>query len=91
MSPYVQYAVEASVAVVTLNNPPVNAMSAGKGVVQGIIDAIKQGAGDPQVKAIVLIGAGRCFSGGADISEFGRTPVPGVPTIRDLTACMDAV
>ena len=91
MSKFIEYVVEGPVAVVTINNPPVNALSAGKGVVRGIMDAVKQGADDPRVAVIVLIGAGRGFSGGADISEFGQRPVPGVATIRDLTAYLDSV
>jgi 3-hydroxyacyl-CoA dehydrogenase len=59
-----------AVAVLTINNPPVNALSHAErlGIQQGVSAAI----GDPQVKAIVLICAGRTFVAGADITEFGK-------------------
>jgi 3-hydroxyacyl-CoA dehydrogenase len=60
---------EGEVGVVTVNNPPVNAL--GPGVAEGIIDALKQGNADPSIKAMVLIGAGRSFIAGADIRRFG--------------------
>jgi 3-hydroxyacyl-CoA dehydrogenase len=58
------------VAVITINNPPVNALS--PGVAQGISDAIAAIDNDSEVKAAVLIGGGRTFIAGADIKEFGR-------------------
>jgi 3-hydroxyacyl-CoA dehydrogenase len=89
MSEVTEYAAEASIAVITLNNPPVNALSVGKRVVEGIIDGVKRAEADPEVKATVLIGAGRCFSGGADISEFGKTRPTDLPNLRDLCAYLD--
>ncbi len=61
-----------AIAVVTINNPPVNALSAA--VRRGIFDAVKSAGGDPQVQAIVLTCAGRTFIAGADITEFGKPP-----------------
>jgi 3-hydroxyacyl-CoA dehydrogenase len=60
---------QGDIAVLTLNSPPVNALSSG--VRDGIHDGIKQAIDDPAVKAIVLICDGRTFIAGADISEFG--------------------
>ncbi len=60
---------QGDIAVLTLNSPPVNALSAA--VRDGIHDGIKQAIDDPAVKAIVLICEGRTFIAGADISEFG--------------------
>jgi 3-hydroxyacyl-CoA dehydrogenase len=91
MSSFVHYAKQDDVAVITIDNPPVNALSAGKGVVQAIIDGIRRGVSSEEIGAVVLTGAGRCFSGGADIAEFGTRPVPGTATIRDLTAYLDAI
>jgi 3-hydroxyacyl-CoA dehydrogenase len=91
MSPVVQYATEGDIALVTLNNPPVNALSVGKGVVTGLIESVKRATADASIKAIVLIGANRCFSGGADISEFGRERPADLPTLRDLCAYLDTV
>ena len=87
----VDYRVQNHVGVITLNNPPVNALSVGKGLLQGILDAIKEGEHDTAVKAFLLIGGGRNFSGGADITEFGKPPVPGMATLRDVLTYMDTV
>ena len=58
------------VAVITIDNPPVNALSAG--VPEGLADAFEQLARDASVRAVVLIGAGRTFVAGADINELER-------------------
>jgi 3-hydroxyacyl-CoA dehydrogenase len=58
------------VAIITINNPPVNALS--PGVAQGIAEAIEQVSRDDAIKAVVLIGGGRTFIAGADIKEFGK-------------------
>jgi 3-hydroxyacyl-CoA dehydrogenase len=63
---------EGDIAVVTINSPPVNALSAD--VRNGLRDGVGQAAADPAVKAIVVICAGRTFIAGADISEFGKPP-----------------
>ncbi len=62
------------VAIVTVNSPPVNALSAA--VRRGISDCVKSAVADPDVKAIVLTCAGRTFIAGADITEFGKPPQP---------------
>src|SRR5271157_6582882 len=58
------------IGVITINNPPVNALS--PGVPEGISEALDQIAGDASLKAAVLIGGGRTFVAGADIKEFGK-------------------
>ena len=64
------------IAVITINNPPVNALS--PGVPEGISEAIDQIVKDEMVKAAVVIGAGRTFVAGADIKEFEKmTSRPG--------------
>ena len=68
MTQLVEYAVRDGVAVIAVNNPPVNALSVG--VPQGIVDGVARAGADPAVGAIVLVGAGRGFIAGADISEF---------------------
>ena len=60
------------VAVITVDNPPVNALS--QPVRQGLVDAVSQLQGDDDLKAAVLICAGRTFIAGADIKEFGQPP-----------------
>ena len=72
----VSLAVQDGVGVITVNNPPVNALSAG--VPEGIATCLATALADPAVQAIVLIGAGRSFIAGADIREFdkGRVTMP---------------
>ncbi len=70
------------VAVLTLNSPPVNALSVA--LRTEIFDHLKALGANAEVKAIVLIGAGRGFSGGADIKEFGKPPEqPGLHEMLD--------
>ena len=71
------------IAVLTVNNPPVNALS--QHVRQGLRDGIKQAGADPAVGAIVIVCAGRTFIAGADITEFGKPPKePGFHEVLDL-------
>jgi 3-hydroxyacyl-CoA dehydrogenase len=70
MSDLVQFTKENGIAVITINNPPVNALS--PGVPEGISEAIERINDDPEIKAAVLIGGGRTFVAGADIKEFGK-------------------
>lgn len=58
------------IGVITINNPPVNALS--PGVPEGIREAVESFGQDSAVKAVVLIGGGRTFIAGADIKEFGK-------------------
>jgi 3-hydroxyacyl-CoA dehydrogenase len=68
------------VAVVTVDNPPVNALS--QHVRQGLRDGVKQAAADTGVAAIVIACAGRTFIAGADITEFGKPPQE--PSLHDV-------
>ena len=70
MPDLVQLTKDNDIAIITINNPPVNALS--PGVPEGIGEAIEQIDKDPGVKAAVLIGGGRTFIAGADIKEFGK-------------------
>jgi 3-hydroxyacyl-CoA dehydrogenase len=70
MDDLVQLTRDKDVAIITINNPPVNALS--PGVAQGIAQAIAQVDHDDSLKAVVLIGGGRTFVAGADIKEFGK-------------------
>ncbi|GJE01687.1 3-hydroxyacyl-CoA dehydrogenase NAD-binding domain-containing protein [Methylobacterium isbiliense] len=78
---------EGAVAVLTLQSPPVNAL--GSALREGIRAAIERAEADPAVKAIVLIGGGRMFSAGADITEFGK-PQSGIG-LPDLLNRIEAV
>ena len=78
MADLVQLTKDKDIAIITINNPPVNALS--PGVPEGISEALDQIAKDASVKAVVLIGGGRTFVAGADIKEFGKmTSDPGNP------------
>ncbi|MBW8860550.1 MAG: enoyl-CoA hydratase/isomerase family protein, partial [Caulobacter sp.] len=75
--------VEGDIGVITLNAPPVNALSAT--VRQGLKTAFETAIADPAVKAIVLICDGRTFIAGADISEFGKPPVePSLQAVQQV-------
>ena len=82
----VEYSSKNGVAVITLVNPPVNAIS--QGIRAGLIDALTKLAADNTVNAAVLIGANNTFVAGADITEFGKPPVP--PTTLEGLAAMEA-
>ena len=70
MSGPVSYELKDNVGVITVNNPPVNALS--QPVRQGLSDCLKEALNDEGAEAIVVLGTGRTFMAGADISEFGK-------------------
>jgi 3-hydroxyacyl-CoA dehydrogenase len=86
MSDLVHYSVEDGIAVLTVDNPPVNAL--GHGVRTGLKEGIERAIADEDADTIVLICAGRTFFAGADISEFGKPPVS--PTLREVHEVMEA-
>ncbi|OCI93915.1 3-hydroxyacyl-CoA dehydrogenase [Rhizobium sp. AC27/96] len=73
---------EGAIAVVTIDNPPVNALS--KALRQALIEAVATLDADEAVKLVVLLCAGRTFIAGADVSEFGKPPEP--PHLPDVVA-----
>ena len=72
-SSVVTTALHGDVLVVTIDNPPVNAL--GAAVRQGLLAAMQQAQADAAVAAVLLVGAGKAFIAGADIREFGKPPV----------------
>ena len=70
MSELVIKSKQGEIGILTMNNPPVNALS--PGVPEGIAAGVEDFEKDDAVKAIVLIGGGRTFIAGADIKEFGK-------------------
>src|SRR6202021_3874213 len=70
MTDLVQLTSDNGIALITINNPPVNALRPGGP--EGISEALDKIAQDDNVKAVVLIGGGRTFIAGADIKEFGK-------------------
>jgi 3-hydroxyacyl-CoA dehydrogenase len=81
------YSLVDGIAVVTMNNPPVNSMSAANRVHVG--GALKQADADPAVKAIVLIGSEKAFSGGAEIREFNTEKSRVSPVLPELNDIQD--
>ena len=65
-----EYHVHGHTAVITLTNPPVNGL--GFSTRQGIVAGMTRALDDSAITAIVITGAGRAFSGGADIREFNK-------------------
>ena len=91
MADLVSLSVREDVAVITINNPPVNALS--PGVPEGIRASIEAAAADPKVGAVVVIGGGKTFIAGADIRMFGKI-VRGegprlslLPLLREIEDC----
>ncbi|MGJ5080783.1 3-hydroxyacyl-CoA dehydrogenase NAD-binding domain-containing protein [Bradyrhizobium sp. HKCCYLS3013] len=73
------------IGIVTIDSPPVNALSAA--VRGGILDNVKAAIDDPAIKAIVLTCGGRTFIAGADITEFGKPPKP--PALNDVLSTIE--
>ena len=81
------YQVKDDVAVITLNNPPVNGL--GLATRLAFIDGLQRALAEPQVKAVVVTGAGKAFSGGADIKEFGSPKATQEPNLLSLIAALE--
>ncbi|TCR70387.1 3-hydroxyacyl-CoA dehydrogenase NAD-binding domain-containing protein [Bosea sp. BK604] len=75
-----------AVAIATIDNPPVNALSAN--LRAALLQAVTKAAAEPEISAIVIAAAGRTFVAGADISEFGKPPVS--PLLPELLAAIEA-
>ncbi|NGO88813.1 MAG: enoyl-CoA hydratase/isomerase family protein, partial [Halomonas sp.] len=83
----VHYQRHGEVGVISIANPPVNALS--QAVRRGLLDALQEGIADQQAQALVVMAEGRTFIAGADIREFGKPPqAPLLPdVISQLEAC----
>lgn len=75
-----------AIAIATIDNPPVNALSANLRTV--LAQALTKSLAEPAIKAIVIAASGRTFVAGADISEFGKPPIP--PILPEVLAMIDA-
>ena len=80
MSDKIAYARHGDIAVLTIQNPPVNALS--HAVRQGLMDRMDQAEADSGVCAVMIMGEGRAFIAGADITEFGKPPMD--PLLSDV-------
>ena len=88
MSELVDYSTRGAVGVITVTNPPVNALSFG--VPDGIIAGVEAAEADPAITAMVLIGAGRTFIAGADIRQFGMPRPKGAKRLLDVIERFEA-
>ncbi|MDP2819504.1 MAG: 3-hydroxyacyl-CoA dehydrogenase NAD-binding domain-containing protein [Polaromonas sp.] len=82
-----KYEVHGSVAVITLENPPVNGLGYTTRV--GITDGLQKAHADSTIKSIVLTGAGKAFSGGADIKEFGSPKALAEPNLLSVILALE--
>ena len=87
MNETARYAVRDGIAVITMNNPPVNGL--GNALRAGILEHLRKAEADPAVKAAVIIGSAKAFSGGADIREFNKPrEKPDLPDVNDAQDAM---
>jgi 3-hydroxyacyl-CoA dehydrogenase len=82
------YQVRGASAVITLDNPPMNGL--GYEVRKGIADGLERALADAQVKSIVITGAGKAFSSGADIKEFGTPKALAEPNLLSVILALEA-
>ncbi|MBP7646135.1 MAG: enoyl-CoA hydratase/isomerase family protein [Comamonas sp.] len=82
----VQTRLDGEVLVVSINNPPVNAL--GQAVRAGLLAAVEQAAANAAVKALLIVGEGKAFIAGADIREFGKPAV--APSLPDVCNALEA-
>jgi 3-hydroxyacyl-CoA dehydrogenase len=76
------------IRILTLDNPPVNALSFAYSA--ELLAAVQAAEGDDAVKAVVFTGANGLFSGGADVNDFNTEPTPQTKTVRDVIAAIEA-
>jgi 3-hydroxyacyl-CoA dehydrogenase len=84
---FADYTSHGAVAVITLKNPPVNALSLG--LRTAIADAVERATSDESIRALVIVGSGSAFCGGADVSEFGLPAMSASPSLADLFALIE--
>ncbi len=84
-----RYEVRGAVAVITLDNPPVNGL--GLATRQALAQGLERAAGDAAIQAVVLTGAGTAFSGGADLREFGTQKAVTEPNLLSLIKLVEAM
>ena len=82
-----QYQLHGDIAVITLNNPPVNGL--GLATRQGITESLAKANAEPAARAIVITGAGKAFSGGADIKEFGSPKAMQEPNLLSVILAIE--
>jgi 3-hydroxyacyl-CoA dehydrogenase len=88
MNTVINYEIKDTIAIITLNSPPVNGL--GQPVRQGIKEAFEKAIADDDIQAIVITSTGKIFSGGADVSEFGSPLAIAEPQLPDLFDQLEA-
>ena len=83
-----QYEIKGDVAVISMNNPPINGL--GLSLRRGIIAGVERAQEDAAVRAVVLIGTDRAFSGGADIKEFGTPKASQEPNLLSVIRIIES-
>jgi 3-hydroxyacyl-CoA dehydrogenase len=83
------YAVNGAVAVISMDNPPVNGL--GLELRSGLVAGLDRAAADDKVKAVVLIGTPRAFSGGADIREFNTPKMTAEPNLHNVIRTIEGM
>ena len=81
---FADYTSHGAVAVITLKNPPVNALS--HGLRAAIAAGVERAGSEEPIRALIIIGSGNAFCGGADVSEFGLPAMSASPSLADLFA-----
>src|SRR5271163_1176299 len=84
---FADYTSQGTVAVITLKNPPVNALSLG--LRTAIADGIERSTADESIRAVVICGTGSAFCGGADVGEFGLPAMAASPSLWDLLTLIE--
>jgi len=84
---FADYSSRGAVALITLANPPVNAL--GLGLRSAIADGLERAANDAAIKAVVIAGSGSAFCGGADVGEFNSSAMASAPNLADLFALIE--
>src|SRR5258708_23584669 len=85
---FADYTSHGAVAVITLKNPPVDALS--KGLRTAIAEGVERADGDGSIRAVVIVGSGSAFCGGADVGEFGLPAMSASPSLADLFALIES-
>src|SRR5260370_2653525 len=85
---FADYTSHGAVDVITLTNPPVNALS--QGLRPAIADGVERADGDASIRAVVIVGSGSAFCGGADVGEFGLPAMSASPSLADLFALIES-
>ena len=84
---FADYTSQGAVAVITLKNPPVNAL--GLGLRTAVADGLERATSDESIQAVVIVGSGSAYSGGADVGEFGLPSMSARPSLTDLCALIE--